>query len=187
MAGPDAVYDQVLCRPEIGLHQNPQRVIYPADSHNSGSGSDSPLQAVAHSSRACAHITLLKILTSTGKCLHHILHGHSPVLDTVNSAVITLTHNRAYGCDLHLVLFALPDGILHQGVGYQPHVQGIGQGNGRLQGSQLLHLDQTAGLAEPIVHISRSDKLAFKYISRSRHNDRDAGFVVPISHCLMAY
>ena len=109
------------------------------------------------------------------------------MLDTVNSAVIALTHNRAYGCDLHLVLFALPDGILHQGVGCQPHVQGIGQGNGRLQGSQFLHLDQAAGLAESIMHISRSDELAFKYISRSRHNDRDTGFVVPISHCLMAY
>ena len=109
------------------------------------------------------------------------------MLNAVNPAVIALTHHRAYGRDLHLVLCALPDGILHQGVGCQTHVQGIGQGNGSLQGSQLLHLYQAAGLAESIVHVSRSYKLAVKYISRSRYNNRDAGPVVPISHCLMAY
>ena len=131
---------EVRRRPVIGLHQHPKGEGFVPQGHLPGRGADASLHTVADGAPARAHVPLGKVRGSGGNGGAHLRLAHGAAGNITDAAVVALQHHGVYAGELDPIP-AAP--VQHHGnhrVMDLAHVQGVGQGNGRFQGAQLLHL-----------------------------------------------
>ena len=104
-----------------------------------------------------------------------MLRFHRTERDMAQPSVVAFSHHRVQRAEGNPVLSAAVQGVFHQCVGYQPHIQGVGQCNGCFQCAQLLNLHESGGFAEAVVYITGGGELVGEQIVLGGKNDGNAG------------
>ena len=171
----------------VGQHQHAQREALSLDLHNPGGGANAALQIVADHALARAYISLGKIGRGAFNSGEYLFLSHRPVPDVIERAVVALADHRVHRLDGIAPGLCLAAHVLHHGVMDQAHVQGVGQGNGGLQGAQLPDLHQPRRFAEAVKHMAGRHHLLLKNIIRTGQDHRHAGFVPLAVHSTVAH
>ena len=169
-----AVDPQILHAPEVGLHQNAQSEATLPDLHDAGGRADAPLQPEADGALARAHVALGKVLAggSDGGIQVGLIGG--AVIVAGQDAVVGLSHHGVDGSAGSPLGGALLDGIAHEGVVDLAHVEGPRQGDGGLQGSQLLHLHEARCFAEAVDDVAGGGDGAGEEVPLGGEDDGDS-------------
>ena len=120
---------------------------------------------------ACAHVALGKVGPGGLHGRKDLLLPHGPVQDVIEGGIVALAHHRIERAHGHPLAVTAADHVLHQRIVDQAHVEGIGQGNGRFQGAQLLDLHKSRALSKAVEDKGGGGQLVDKGIFRTGKED----------------
>ena len=183
----DAVHRQVFQLAVVALHQHPQGVTFAVQQDPPGGRTDAALEPMADGALSGPHIPFVKIQRRIFDGGKNFLFPHGPMADAVDPAVVAFAHHRVQAPHFHAVLFALFQSVFHQGIVHQAHIQGVGQGDGGLQGAQLIHLQKARGLAEAVPDKAGRGHFVREKVPRPGEDHRHAGFVFPVVNGAVAH
>ena len=179
------IHMQFLKRAVVALHQHAERIIHTPDGDDARRGAHAALEAVAGRASAAADSPLSKVFAGMfNRCKNMFLFHHA-VADIVHRRVVALADHRIERAQGDAVGLAALRHVRRQRVVDLADVHGVGQGNGRFQSAQFVHLHKALRLAKAVEHIGRCGQLGRKHVVSARHDHRHAGVVAFIVNCRM--
>ena len=103
-----------------------------------------------------------------------MLLAYMAPLDIIQKTIVALTDDRVDRARGNANRWVLLHSMLGQGIGDQPNVERIGQGNWCFEHAQFAHLFKTARLAKTVDRMHGGANFFLKEIARMRHNHGDA-------------
>ena len=95
----------------------------------------------------------------------------------VEGGVVALAHQGVHGPEHHPLGLTAGEHVLHHGVVDQAHIEGVGEGDGGLQGAQLLELQEPRRLAEAVEGADAGGELMGKGVLGAGQDHGDPGLV----------
>ena len=162
-------------------------IVFSSDFNSSGGGSDTAFQTKTDCSFPCSHIALLKISGGGADGRKNVGSVNSPILNVIQMAVIAFTCHGIEGKQRNPFFLTAVHNIAHKGIMDQPHIQRVGQRNGRFQSPQLVNLNRSRCLPETIQNIGCRGQLLRKYIILTGENHSNPCLVSFRINCTVSH